>query len=130
MRRAERAKFPATGVQDGWPGRLAKVEILDSDGSARQVPVAGRYELLPNQAIRIQGAGAGGFGPPGERDPEAVRRDVESALVSVEGARRDYGVVFAADGSVDTEATARLRAEGLSPPPPVTPETVAREAAR
>jgi N-methylhydantoinase B len=121
MRRAERAKFPASGVEDGWSGHTAKVELVDTDGTARDVPVAGRYELRPGQSIRIQGAGAGGFGPPGERDPEAVRRDVESALVSVEGAARDYGVVFAEDGSVDGEATAARRQAGLEAPAPVLP---------
>jgi len=122
MRRAERAKFPAAGVEGGWPGRLAKVEIVESDGASREVPVAGRYELEPGQSIRIQGAGAGGFGPPGEREPEAVRRDVASAVVSAEGARRDYGVALTADGAVDEDATARLRAEGLTPSGPPLPE--------
>ena len=122
MRRAERAKFPASGVEGGWPGRLAKVELVDADGTARQVPVAGRYELELGQSIRIQGAGAGGFGPPEERDPEAVRHDVEAGLVSVEGARSDYGVAFAADGSVDIAATEACRAAGLTPPEPVSVE--------
>jgi N-methylhydantoinase B/oxoprolinase/acetone carboxylase alpha subunit len=32
------------------------------------------------------------MGPPNERDPEAVRRDVRLQYVSREAARRDYGV--------------------------------------
>ena len=36
--------------------------------------------------------------------------DVKRGLVSTDGARR-YGVVLAADGSVDTGATEKLRAE-------------------
>ena len=121
-RRAERAKFPASGIEGGSPGRLARVDIVESDGSTRQVPVAGRYELQPGQSIRIQGAGAGGFGPPRERDPAAVQRDVESGLVSVEGARDDYGVVFDATGSVDPMATAEARGAELHPSTALTEE--------
>ena len=118
MRRAERAKFPATGVEGGWPGSLARVEIVDNEGCARQVPVAGRYELQPGERIGIQGVGAGGFGSPAAHNAELVRRDVESALVTSEGAgtttgsccgRRERG--RRGDGA--------LRAAGLTPPAPV-----------
>jgi N-methylhydantoinase B len=37
----------------------------------------------------------GGWGPPAERDPEAVRRDVREGYVSPEAARRDYGITAA-----------------------------------
>jgi N-methylhydantoinase B/oxoprolinase/acetone carboxylase alpha subunit len=52
----------------------------------------------------------GGWGDPFSRDPQLVLRDVRDAVVSVEGAARDYGVVIGSDGrSVDFEATAALR---------------------
>ncbi len=54
--------------------------------------------------------GGGGWGDPYERDPELVRADVARSLVSAEGAKR-YGVVIAADGSVDAAATEALRAK-------------------
>jgi N-methylhydantoinase B len=38
-----------------------------------------------------------------------VADDVRTGFVSPEAARRDYGVVVAADGSVDRDATATLR---------------------
>lgn len=43
--------------------------------------------------------GGGGWGDPLLRDPGAVLDDVWDEYVSVEGARRDYGVIFS--GSVD-----------------------------
>lgn len=61
-------------------------------------------------------AGGGGFGDPLERDPEKVREDVENDYVSVERARKDYGVVLTlvdadlADYTVDLAATERERA--------------------
>ena len=38
--------------------------------------------------------GGGGWGDPLDRDPQAVLDDVLDEYVSVEGARRDYGVVL------------------------------------
>jgi N-methylhydantoinase B len=52
--------------------------------------------------------GGGGWGDPFARDAELVRQDVRRRLVTVEGAKR-YGVVIAADGSVDQSATEALR---------------------
>ena len=50
-------------------------------------------------------AGGGGYGDPLERDPAAVREDVADGYVSIERARKDYGVVVL---EVDAEL-ARVR---------------------
>jgi N-methylhydantoinase B len=51
------------------------------------------------------------------RDPARVLRDVRDEYVSIEGARRDYGVVVVGDPvndpeglRIDTDATRKLRA--------------------
>jgi N-methylhydantoinase B len=57
-------------------------------------------------------AGGGGWGDPLERDPEKVRWDVLEGYVSLESARRDYGVVLQSGTlEIDRTATARLRNE-------------------
>ena len=56
--------------------------------------------------------GGGGFGDPLERPAERVLADVRSGYVSLEAARRDYGVVVHQQGrrfELDAEATAALR---------------------
>ena len=55
--------------------------------------------------------GGGGYGNPHERPVEKVVWDVRNGLVSIEGAKKDYGVVIADPETleVDTAATARLR---------------------
>ena len=53
--------------------------------------------------------GGGGFGNPFRRDPDKVAADVQAGLVTLEGARRSYGVAIASDGTVDRSATAALR---------------------
>ena len=67
------------------------------------MPVQGRRQL------RLRGARGGGYGDPLLRDPEAVLADVLDGLVSAATARRDYGVVITADGTVDAAATTALR---------------------
>ena len=60
-------------------------------------------------------AGGGGFGDPLERDPAAVVEDVADGYVSVERAKKDYGVVVQevdaelAEYEVDDEATVAER---------------------
>jgi N-methylhydantoinase B len=57
--------------------------------------------------------GGGGFSSPLERDPNQVLVDVRRGYVSLESARRDYGVVIRQSGrtvSLDTAATAAERA--------------------
>jgi N-methylhydantoinase B len=57
----------------------------------------------------VMWSAAGGFGDPMERDPEAVRDDVENRAVSRDAARDIYGVAIDETGAVDPAATARLR---------------------
>jgi N-methylhydantoinase B len=54
--------------------------------------------------------GGAGVGPPRERDPEAVRKDVKSELVSIKAARNVYNVVLIPDSlEIDYEAIKKLR---------------------
>lgn len=54
--------------------------------------------------------GGGGWGDPLKRDPAKVAEDVRQGFVSVEGAKRDYGVILdEATLAVDEEATTQLR---------------------
>jgi N-methylhydantoinase B len=50
-------------------------------------------------------AGGGGWKDRLDRPAEVVARDVSFGLVSVGGAKANYGVVLSADGSVDGAAT-------------------------
>ena len=68
------------------------VEITSPDGATRHVRKATQHPIAAGEVVRIMTGGGGGWGPPAERDPEAVRRDVREGYVSAEAARRDYGV--------------------------------------
>lgn len=76
------------------------------------------WQLGEGCALRFRTGGGGGWGDPLERDLEAVKRDVRDEYVSIEGARRDYGVVILGDPlrhpeklQIDEVATALLRRE-------------------
>ncbi len=68
--------------------------------------------IRPGETITNLNPGGGGFGNPFERPVEKVVTDVRNGLVSIEGARRDYGVAIADPETlaVDAAETERLRA--------------------
>jgi N-methylhydantoinase B len=84
-----------------------------ADGAEHELPKVGAVELVPGETVVSVTNGGGGYGPPSERDPERVRRDVEAGYVSAGRAAEVYGVAVLrqADGrcAVNAEATARLR---------------------
>jgi N-methylhydantoinase B len=67
--------------------------------------------LSPAQAsVRIETAGGGGWGSPLEREPDKVLSDVLDAFITLDCARRDYGVcIDAATMTLDLDATRELR---------------------
>jgi N-methylhydantoinase B len=95
------------------------------------------WHTAPGATFRYRTNGGGGWAPPLERDPERVARDVRDGYVTIEGARRDYGVVVVGDPDndpenvrVDESATRELRAgsgnvpgEQVQPTRPLTSAT-------
>ncbi len=102
----ERGKFPPPGVVGGKPAALNRFSYEQDDGMhcppfvSKMVGI----KLRRGQRLLLETPGGGGYGPPEERDSEAVRRDVRLGYVSREAARRDYGVE--AEGGVDVEGQA------------------------
>ena len=88
------------------------------DGIERKLPAKVSADLRRGDVLRIVIPGAAGWGPPLERDPELVLADLRAEKLSVQYARRVYGVVVAADCGeranpgklrLDLQATAKLR---------------------
>lgn len=92
----ERKVTPPWGLRGGRDGAVNGVEITAPDGAVRHVRKATQHPIAAGERVRIMTGGGGGYGPPAERDPEAVRRDVREGYVSGEAARRDYGAGAAA----------------------------------
>jgi N-methylhydantoinase B len=100
----ERVKNPARGRAGGLPGGAGTVSLR----SGRPIRPKGRQTVPPRDAIQLGLPGGGGVGNPRERDPQHVLDDVLDGLITVEDAKRDYGVVIA-NGVVDEAATRQAR---------------------
>ncbi|WP_430427330.1 hydantoinase B/oxoprolinase family protein [Parasphingorhabdus sp.] len=99
------------GVNGGEPGERA-TKILERTDGSREV-VANKkdgIEVKEGDLLHFITWGGGGWGNPLERDPDLVALEIRQGLVTVKGAL-EYGVVIAEDGTVDTAATEKLRAE-------------------
>jgi N-methylhydantoinase B len=99
--RSDRRRFRPYGLRGGQPGSPCLVYLL-RDGSRELLPAKCLLKLRAGDEIRVEPAGAGGYGDPFERDPEAVAADVRDYRVEVEPATQ----------AVDREATDRLRTAG------------------
>jgi len=89
--------------------RIAGPEPLRAQG-VELGPKPGFFDLVPGDVFGYSFQGGGGWGDPLEREPEAVRADLEAGLVTESGADALYGVVLRG-GAVDEAATEERRAE-------------------
>ncbi len=115
-----------TCINGGCDGLIT--QALGQQGG-KPTPLNRSYVLTGNQKIEIKGrdidikagdhkinisSGGAGVGCPEERDPEAVKMDVENELVSLEMAENVYKVIFNPDTlEINYEATHSLRTKKL-----------------
>jgi len=103
---------PSRGSQGGMEGGLNFIKLKYPDGPEwRTLTTKDLVHNVPDGTIYWQHAsGGGGWGDPKQRPVEKVLRDVRNEVVSIEAARRDYGVVIdPATWTVDEAETAKLR---------------------
>lgn len=105
----DRSVTPAWGLLGGESGVGPDVVITTPDQQRTHILKTNRKPVPNHSVIKTHTGGGGGFGRATERDPALVREDVLDGYVSVEGAKRQYGVVLRADLTVDAEATTALR---------------------
>jgi N-methylhydantoinase B len=115
----EGRKYPATGAAG------AKSKMIEPKVGRIEITRGGKVDLIKSNVIETinpgeraanMNPGGGGYGDPYERDIDAVVWDVKNGLVSIEGAREDYGVVFSDPGKliVDMEGTAAIRGQNVA----------------
>jgi len=103
----DRIDFPARGRDGGANGAAGRVKLASGD----MLKGKGRQTIPHGHRLVLEMPGGGGLGSPRDRPPGAVLQDVLDGLVSVAGARRQYGVVIADDMTVDMESTVSLRGD-------------------
>jgi len=108
--RADRRDHRPFGLYGGSPGAPSE-NYLNPAQENRSLPGKFTMTIKQGDVFRHVLAGAGGWGDPLERDPDAVLWDVRNELLSPAKAAADYGVVLAAAAcTVDLAATAERRA--------------------
>ena len=88
------------------------------------LPTKRRVDLEPHDCVELGLPGGAGYGSPLLRDPAAVKDDVAAGYISLQAARKHYGVAIVYNGPPDAlvrlpesfevlvEQTAELRRSG------------------
>ncbi len=79
------------GIFGGKAGARAET-ILNPDTHPQTLGSKDVTSLKRGDIVSFRLAGAGGYGPPAERDLKAIKRDIADGYISVNAAARDYGV--------------------------------------
>jgi len=128
----DRTRFSAHGLMGGLPGALGEFKLNGEDAMPKTV-----LWMKPNATISMNPPGGGGYGNPLDRDPQLVLSDCIHEYVSLDAARKIYGVVVRYLGcsnqlvrlpehyELDLEATAELRELGRGQLLPVEKEAEA-----
>jgi N-methylhydantoinase B len=111
--RIERMHCRPWGLAGGGPGMGNRVTIVESGVPRTDFPNAKIFNarLRKGDGFIVHPGGGGGFGPAWQRAPARVREDVRQGYVTLEAARRDYGVALDPESlRVDERETEVLRA--------------------
>ena len=107
-RNRDRTRFAGWGIVGGKAG--AASAFVRNPGKTHQINL-GNTDIVtvdPGDIIYVSCGGAGGWGPPTERNPEAVLHDFKCGWITKQHAKEIYGVVIS-EGSVDKKATTACR---------------------
>ena len=107
--RTDRHDYLPWGVNGGKPGTPTR-NYINPDSVGVEIPGKHLMALKKGDLYRLVQAGGGGYGDPLERDIYSVLDDVEQEKLTVDYARREYGVVIdPVTSEPDLKATEELR---------------------
>ena len=115
-RNRDRTRFNAWGILGGASGGPSRFELNPDTAGAVNLGNTDILTVGPGDIVHVASGGAGGWGDPFERDPDAVLLDVKRGFVSTEQAQQAYGVVVES-GAIDHKATQSLRSASPGRPP-------------
>ncbi|MBS7701101.1 MULTISPECIES: hydantoinase B/oxoprolinase family protein [unclassified Chelatococcus] len=108
VRGLDRFRFQPWGVFGGTAGGNS-VTTLNPETAPERIGRIKVLRLREKDLLQMISSSGGGFGPPIDRTPDAVLRDVLDEMLTAEEAEAIYGVVIAGR-QIDRERTAALRA--------------------
>jgi N-methylhydantoinase B len=86
----ERTKTRPWGLQGGGEARPNGAVLQRPDGSRMEFGKATRLLVAKGATLELHTGGGGGYGPPADRDREAVEADLREGYITAEHARRHY----------------------------------------
>ncbi len=109
---SQKSKIPPQGLFGAMEGKSGKWIINEGkeDEEVLKYAMGDVIFLDYGDTVTCITASGGGYGNPYERDPELVRKDVIEELVSIENAKKDYGVIINPETlEIDFEETKKAR---------------------
>jgi N-methylhydantoinase B len=105
----DRNKFASYGLFGGKHGSKGSTK-LKRGSEWMNLHSKGVYDINPEEVVSFSISGGGGYEDPMERDVQRVLKDVMGGYISIEGARRDYGVTIDSQTmTVRFEETEKIR---------------------
>lgn len=86
----ERTVTPPFGLAGGQAGAAARIELAVSTQDRRTLTSKGGFTAPAGSLVVMQAPGSGGYGPPADRDRDAVRQDLLDGYITTEQARTLY----------------------------------------
>jgi N-methylhydantoinase B len=86
----ERTRSQPWGLEGGQPGRVQSLLLTRPNGTTQWLAKDTAVFVEKGATMELRTGGGGGWGPPLERDPEAVRQDLREGYISEEHAREHY----------------------------------------
>lgn len=81
----------ASGALGAGPGRRARLELHETDGTVRALPSKpAALTLLAGQSVRMETSGGGGLGAPAQRSTADVAGDLADQVMTPEWAQAHY----------------------------------------
>lgn len=88
----ERAVHPPWGLFGGHAGGTGSISLLHDGGEREELAIKpASLEVGPDTSVCIETPGAGGYGPPDQRDAASVAEDYRSAKFTADFMRKTYG---------------------------------------
>jgi N-methylhydantoinase B len=87
----DRHKFAPYGVFGGKEASVGQ-SIVYAGNEAKELGSKEVAVLKRDDVVSLRTSGAGGYGPPAERDPAAIAEDIADGYVTAEGVRKGYGL--------------------------------------
>jgi N-methylhydantoinase B len=111
-RYSDRQKFRPLGIFGGKDGSMSRLVLNPGTPAEENCRSKGVGQIKSGDLLSIQLPGSGGYGPPQERDLNAVQEDITNHKISIQSALDNYNVILDKNMDIDKSATKSFRFKG------------------